>query len=58
VKKSNYFLKKALIEEIERAGEHMISLVLKEGFTSHNTILVSQFLDRLLNELDKISMAD
>lgn len=47
-------LKKGLVEEIERVRECMIKTGLEEGFTSDRTISISQLLDRLLNELDKI----
>lgn len=36
----------------------MIEVGLEEGFTSHNTILISQLVDQLLNELEKITLTD
>lgn len=45
-----------LVEKIEEAREHMIRLGSEEGLISKNTIEVSQFLDQLLNRLNKISM--
>ncbi len=36
----------------------MVKVGLKEGFTSHNTILISQLLDELLNELEEITSTD
>ncbi|QDZ82832.1 Spo0E family sporulation regulatory protein-aspartic acid phosphatase [Priestia megaterium] len=30
----------------------------KEGFTSKNTIVISQFIDQLLNQLEKITATD
>ncbi len=51
-------MKKALVEKIERVTKHMSSLALNEGFKNNNTTFVSQFLNRLLNELNRISTAD
>jgi hypothetical protein len=31
---------------------------LEEGFTSDNTILISQFVDQLLNKLEEININD
>ncbi|BFI99292.1 MAG: hypothetical protein PME_17280 [Priestia megaterium] len=36
----------------------MVKVGLEEGFTSHNTILISQLIDELLNELKKITSTD
>jgi len=36
----------------------MIKVGLEEGFTSHNTILISQLVDKLLNELEEITSTD
>lgn len=36
----------------------MVKVGLEEGFTSHNTILISQLIDELLNELEKITSTD
>lgn len=33
----------------------MIHVGLEEGFTSKNTIVISQFIDQLLNQLEKIT---
>ncbi|MFP7733370.1 aspartyl-phosphate phosphatase Spo0E family protein [Priestia aryabhattai] len=46
------------MEKIERVTKHMSSLALNEGFKNNNTTFVSQFLNRLLNELNRISTAD
>ncbi|MEH7358892.1 MULTISPECIES: aspartyl-phosphate phosphatase Spo0E family protein [Priestia] len=54
----NNNLKKALIVDIEAGRELMIQIGLEEGFTSRNTIVISQFIDRLLNQLEKITAAD
>lgn len=43
-----------LIEKIEVTRADMISLGLEEGFTSENTLQMSQFLDELLNQLHQI----
>lgn len=36
----------------------MIKVGLEEGFTSRNTVLISQLVDQLLNELEKITSTD
>ena len=54
----NSTLRKALLVDIEAARERMIRIGLEEGFTSHNTIVISQLVDHLLNELEKITSAD
>jgi len=54
----NSNLRKALLLDIEAARERMIRVGLEEGFTSHNTIIISQLIDQLLNELEKITSAD
>ncbi|MGX1373259.1 hypothetical protein RKD56_000337 [Priestia megaterium] len=36
----------------------MIQIGLEEGFTSKNTIVISQFVDQLLNQLEEASTAD
>jgi hypothetical protein len=54
----NSTLRKALLVDLEAARELMIKVGLEEGFTSHNTILISQLVDQLLNELEKITSAD
>ncbi|MDI3093626.1 MULTISPECIES: aspartyl-phosphate phosphatase Spo0E family protein [Priestia] len=47
-----------LMTEIETAREHMVMLGLTEGLTSRNTVRISQTLDYLLNELNKVMAAD
>jgi stage 0 sporulation regulatory protein len=54
----NSTLRKALLVDIEAARELMIKVGLEEGFTSHNTILISQLVDHLLNELEEITSTD
>ncbi|WP_309303920.1 aspartyl-phosphate phosphatase Spo0E family protein [Brevibacillus laterosporus] len=44
--------------DIEVARERMSRIGLEEGFTSHNTIVISQLVDHLLNELEKITSTD
>ncbi|MGN7241150.1 aspartyl-phosphate phosphatase Spo0E family protein [Priestia megaterium] len=51
-------LRKALPVDIEAARELMIEIGLEEGFTSDNTILISQFVDQLLNKLEEININD
>ncbi|RDZ08952.1 Spo0E family sporulation regulatory protein-aspartic acid phosphatase [Priestia megaterium] len=45
----NSTLRKALLVDIEVARELMIEVGLEEGFTSNNTIIISQFIDQMLN---------
>lgn len=33
----------------------MIEVGLEEGFTSNNTIIISQFIDQMLNQLEEIT---
>ncbi|MCE4088321.1 aspartyl-phosphate phosphatase Spo0E family protein [Priestia megaterium] len=47
-----------LMTEIETEREQMVMLGLTEGFTSRNTVRISQTLDYLLNELSKVLAAD
>nr|WP_280169282.1 aspartyl-phosphate phosphatase Spo0E family protein [Priestia megaterium]MDH3161394.1 aspartyl-phosphate phosphatase Spo0E family protein [Priestia megaterium] len=54
----NSMLRKALLVDIEAARELMIEIGLEEGFTSDNTILISQFVDQLLNKLEEINLND
>ncbi|GAB1763285.1 aspartyl-phosphate phosphatase Spo0E family protein [Priestia aryabhattai] len=54
----NDSLIKALLVDIEAGRELMIQVDLKEGFTSKNTIVISQFGDQLLNQLEETSMTD
>ncbi|WP_260870859.1 aspartyl-phosphate phosphatase Spo0E family protein [Priestia megaterium] len=49
---------KALLVDIEAGRELMIQVGLEEGFTSKNTIVISQFVDQLLNQLEETSMTD
>ncbi|PFK99312.1 Spo0E family sporulation regulatory protein-aspartic acid phosphatase [Priestia megaterium] len=51
-------LRKALLVDIEAGRELMIHVGLEEGFTSKNTIVISQFIDQLLNQLEKITATD
>ncbi|MEF9465275.1 Spo0E family sporulation regulatory protein-aspartic acid phosphatase [Priestia megaterium] len=51
-------LSKALLVDIEAARELMVEIGLEEGFTSDNTILISQFVDQLLNKLEEININD
>ncbi|MCM3772466.1 aspartyl-phosphate phosphatase Spo0E family protein [Priestia aryabhattai] len=54
----NSMLRKALLVDIEAARELMIEIWLEEGFTSDHTILISQFVDQLLNKLEEININD
>ncbi|MGG0305916.1 aspartyl-phosphate phosphatase Spo0E family protein [Priestia megaterium] len=54
----NSTLRKELLVDIEVARELMIKVGLEEGFTSNNTIIISQFIDQLLNQLEKITSTD
>ncbi|MFZ7825783.1 aspartyl-phosphate phosphatase Spo0E family protein [Priestia sp. J2] len=56
--KYNNALKKALLVDIEAGRELMIQVGLEEGFTSKNTIVISQFIDQLLNQLEKVTATD
>ncbi|WP_409405731.1 Spo0E family sporulation regulatory protein-aspartic acid phosphatase [Priestia megaterium] len=47
-------LKEALIVEIEKERKSLIESAFKEGFTSSNTVEISQFIDDMLNELEKM----
>lgn len=47
-------LKRALSLEIEKARKSLIKVGLEEGFTSPNTLRISQFVDDLLIELHKL----
>ncbi|MET3690233.1 hypothetical protein ABIC37_005806 [Priestia megaterium] len=33
----------------------MIEVGLEEGFTSNNTLIISQFIDQMLNQLEEIT---
>jgi hypothetical protein len=50
-------LKQMLLIEIEKARENMIQVAMEEGMTSDSTLQVSQSIDKLLNELHKVSVA-
>ncbi|WP_368656428.1 Spo0E family sporulation regulatory protein-aspartic acid phosphatase [Priestia megaterium] len=52
------FLIKVLLVDIEAGRELMIQVGLEEGFTSENTIVISQSIDQLLNQLKEASTAD
>ncbi|WP_455920645.1 Spo0E family sporulation regulatory protein-aspartic acid phosphatase [Priestia megaterium] len=54
----NSTLRKALLVDIEAARELMIKVGLEEGFASRKTIIISQFVDQLLNQLEKITSTD
>jgi len=54
----NSILRKVLLLDIEAARELMIKVGLEEGFTSTNTIIISQLVDQLLNELEEITSTD
>ena len=54
----NSTLRKALLVDIEAARELMIEVGLEEGFTSNNTIIISQFIDQMLNQLEKRTSTD
>ncbi|MED4117144.1 aspartyl-phosphate phosphatase Spo0E family protein [Priestia megaterium] len=54
----NSTLRKALLVDIEAARELMIKVGLEVGFASRNTIIISQFVDQLLNQLEKITSTD
>ncbi|WP_279400988.1 aspartyl-phosphate phosphatase Spo0E family protein [Priestia megaterium] len=54
----NSTLRKALLVDIEAARELMIKVGLEEGFASRNTIIISQFVDQLLNQLEKVTSTD
>lgn len=47
-------LREALTVEIEKERKSLIETAFEEGFTSKNTVEISQFIDDMLNELEKI----
>ena len=53
----NNTLRKALLVDIEAGRELMIQIGLEEGVASENTIVISQFVDQLLNQLEEASTA-
>ncbi|WP_394549298.1 aspartyl-phosphate phosphatase Spo0E family protein [Priestia aryabhattai] len=50
-------LKQTLLIEIEKTRKKMIQVAMEEGITSDSTLQVSQSIDKLLNELHKVSVA-
>ncbi|CAH0322910.1 MULTISPECIES: aspartyl-phosphate phosphatase Spo0E family protein [Priestia] len=56
--RNNNGLVKALLVDIEAGRELMIRVGLEEGFTSKSTIVISQFIDQLLNQLEEVSATD
>ena len=44
--------------DIGAARALMVKVGLEEGSTSNNIIVISQLVDQLLNELEKITSAD
>lgn len=54
----NDSLRKALLVDIEAGRELIIQVGLEEGFTSKNTIVISRFVDQLLNQLEENSTTD
>ncbi|MQR86284.1 Spo0E family sporulation regulatory protein-aspartic acid phosphatase [Bacillus megaterium] len=48
-------LRNTLLVDIEAAKELMIEVGLEEGFTSTNTLIISQFIDQMLNRLEGIT---
>ncbi|MFE7084255.1 Spo0E family sporulation regulatory protein-aspartic acid phosphatase [Priestia megaterium] len=53
--KYNSTLRNNFLIGIEAARELMIEVGLEEGFTSNNTIIISQFIDQMLNQLEEIT---
>jgi len=51
----NSTLINTFLVDIEAARELMIEVGLEEGFTSTNTIIISQFIDQMLNQLEEIT---
>ncbi|MGE1115744.1 Spo0E family sporulation regulatory protein-aspartic acid phosphatase [Priestia megaterium] len=51
----NSTLRNTFLVDIEAARELMIEVGLKEGFTSNNTLIISQFIDQMLNQLEEIT---
>ncbi|MHC5534582.1 aspartyl-phosphate phosphatase Spo0E family protein [Priestia megaterium] len=54
----NSALRRALLVDIEAGRELMVQVGLEEGFTSKNTLIISQFIDQLLNQLEKVTETD
>ncbi|PGK20113.1 Spo0E family sporulation regulatory protein-aspartic acid phosphatase [Priestia megaterium] len=53
--KYNSTLRNNFLVDIEVARELMIEVGLEEDFTSNNTIIISQFIDQMLNQLEEIT---
>ncbi|MHA2960137.1 Spo0E family sporulation regulatory protein-aspartic acid phosphatase [Priestia megaterium] len=53
--KCNSTLRNTFLVDIEAARELMIEVGLEEGFTSTNTLIISQFIDQMLNQLEEIT---
>lgn len=51
----NSTLRNTFLVDIEAARELMIEVGLEEGFTSNNTLIISQFIDQMLNQLEEIT---
>ncbi|WP_375345408.1 Spo0E family sporulation regulatory protein-aspartic acid phosphatase [Priestia megaterium] len=51
----NSTLRNTFLVDIEAARELMIEVGLEEGFTSTNTLIISQFIDQMLNQLEEIT---
>ncbi|MGG0550434.1 aspartyl-phosphate phosphatase Spo0E family protein [Priestia megaterium] len=51
----NSTLRNTVLVDIEAARELMIEVGLEEGFTSTNTLIISQFIDQMLNQLEEIT---
>ncbi len=53
--KYNSTLRNNFLVDIEVARELMIEVGLEEDITSNNTIIISQFIDQMLNQLEEIT---
>lgn len=51
----NSAVRNTFLVEIEAARELMVEVGLEEGFTSPNTLIISQFIDQMLNQLEEIT---
>ncbi|MFS2173423.1 aspartyl-phosphate phosphatase Spo0E family protein [Priestia megaterium] len=51
----NSTLRNTFLVDIEAGRELMIEVGLEEGFTSNNTLIISQFIDQMLNQLEEIT---
>ncbi|MDO6851425.1 aspartyl-phosphate phosphatase Spo0E family protein [Priestia megaterium] len=54
----NSVLRRASIVDIEAGRALMVQTGLEEGFTSKNTLVISHFIDQLLNQLAKVNKTD